>query len=159
MRGLSSPIVFRPDGRRNGDAFLFGQRGAACTAHGARAWRESGGSAGGADPARVAGSGLVIEGGARGNTFGGTTSGAGNIIAFNDSDGVRIGHDTFDAALDNAVLGNSIFGNVDVGINVENTTPQDPPALHGAISGAAGTTIFGTVATTQKHACTCRHAG
>ena len=47
------------------------------------------------------------------NTIGGTNSGEGNVIAFNGETGVRIG---FDAG--NSVLGNSIFANGALGIDL-----------------------------------------
>ena len=49
-----------------------------------------------------------------GNTVGGTTAGAGNKIAFNDSVGVNIGNQ----GVGNAVLGNSITNNTLLGIDL-----------------------------------------
>ncbi len=89
------------------------------------------------------GDGITITG--SGSTIGGTTSGAGNIIAFNGSNGVTVGLNVLDAALENAVLGNAIFSNTGLGIAVSNTAPQAAPVLTSAISGGSQTTITGTV--------------
>jgi CSLREA domain-containing protein len=55
------------------------------------------------------------------NTIGGTAAGAGNVIAFNTSDGVAIGG-TF-SNVQNAILGNSIFSNGGFGISISGNTP------------------------------------
>jgi len=57
------------------------------------------------------------------NTIGGTTAGAGNTIAFNTQDGVAVLSGTR-----NAILGNSIFSNTGLGIDLEpdGVTPNDP---------------------------------
>ena len=47
---------------------------------------------------------------------------AGNTIAFNGGDGVTIGDNAADATPSNAVLGNSIFSNTDLGIDLGNNT-------------------------------------
>ena len=99
----------------------------------------------GSTPLRNAGDGIVIEDGAAGNIIGGTTRGAGNIIDFNGGDGVTVGLAVLDAAVDNAILGNSIFANSGLGIDVDNTAPQAAPVLIGAISAGSQTTIAGTV--------------
>jgi uncharacterized repeat protein (TIGR01451 family) len=56
------------------------------------------------------------------NTIGGTSSGAGNIIAFNASFGIGVGDD-----IGNSILGNSIFSNGAIGIdlNDDGATPND----------------------------------
>ena len=100
--------------------------------------------------------GVGTFGSASNNTIGGTAAGAGNVIAHNTNDGVNIF-----GGQNNAVLGNSIFGNGDVGINLSDDpgiTPNDPcdgdggsnslqnfPNLTSASTGAASTTIFGTL--------------
>ena len=89
--------------------------------------------------------GVLIENSASNNTIGGTTTGAGNVIAFNGGNGVTVGLNVLDAALDNAVLENSIFSNSGLGINVDNTAPQAAPVLTSAVSGGSQTTITGTV--------------
>jgi len=89
--------------------------------------------------------GVEVSSGASSNTIGGTTGGAGNIIAFNGSNGVTVGLDVLDAALENAILENSIFTNSGLGIDVDNTAPQAAPVLTGAINNGSQTTITGTV--------------
>jgi len=89
--------------------------------------------------------GIWIQNFSSGNTIGGTTADAGNIIAFNAGNGVTVGLNVLDASLDNAVLENSIFSNSGLGIDVDNTAPQAAPVLTSAISGGSQTTITGTV--------------
>ncbi len=59
--------------------------------------------------------GVRIGGTGNGNQVGGTVNGAGNTIAFNSGDGVRI-----DTGTGNAVLGNSIHSNNELGIDLAN---------------------------------------
>ena len=56
--------------------------------------------------------GVIIDGNT-GNMIGGTADGAGNTIAFNGGDGVRIGSGT-----GQPILGNRIFGNAQLGIDL-----------------------------------------
>ncbi len=56
---------------------------------------------------------------ASGNTVGGTASGTGNIIAFNQGNGVVIGASYFPDTEDDAILGNSIYSNAKLGIDLE----------------------------------------
>jgi hypothetical protein len=51
------------------------------------------------------------------NTVGGTVAGAGNFIAYNTADGVSIAHSN---AFGNAILGNSIYSNGWLGIDLDN---------------------------------------
>lgn len=62
-----------------------------------------------------------------GNTVGGTAPGAGNIIAFNATDGIQVAANGGPA---NPLLGNSIDANGDLGIDLgsDGVTPNDPPA-------------------------------
>ena len=94
------------------------------------------------------GHGVEISGGF-GHTIGGTTGGAGNIIAFNGGDGVT------DRGL--GILSNSIFSNAGLGIDLgpDGVTPNDPgdsdnvqnfPVLTSATSGS--TTVEGTLNST-----------
>ena len=57
------------------------------------------------------------------NTIGGTTTSASNVIAFNDGDGVFV-----ESGTGNAILGNSIFSNGGLGIDLgsDGVTPNDP---------------------------------
>ena len=66
--------------------------------------------------------GIEIQSGATGNTIGGTATGAGNLIAFNALDGVNVG-----SGSGNAVLGNSIHSNGNLGIDLfpDGVTPND----------------------------------
>ena len=57
--------------------------------------------------------GVRFEGGVVGNLTGGTNSGAGNVIAFNDT-GIEVTD-----AFGNAILGNSIFSNATLGISLD----------------------------------------
>jgi titin len=85
--------------------------------------------------------GVNIELGASGNTVGG----AGNIIAFNAASGVRVGRNSLDAALDNAILNNSIFSNAALGIDTAEAARGTPPSLAAATVSGSRTTITGTV--------------
>jgi titin len=66
--------------------------------------------------------GLSIR--ASNNTIGGVEPGAGNVIAYNHDDGIEVLFDVFKA---NRLLGNSIFGNELLGIDLYNdgVTPND----------------------------------
>lgn len=74
------------------------------------------------------GIGVEIENTASNNLIGGTTAGAGNIIAGNNDQGVIIGSSTSDLAIGNAVLSNIIFGNGGLAIDLANdgVTPNHP---------------------------------
>lgn len=92
-------------------------------------------------------------------TIGGTTSGAGNIIAHNSGNGIEF---TFNVN-ENSILSNSIFGNGGLGINFANgPTPNHPwppgvtpgsgpnnfqnyPVLTSAVSSSGDTTIQGSL--------------
>ncbi len=105
--------------------------------------------------------GVFINSGAFGNTIGGTTTGTGNVIAFN-SKGVVVGSNLADTATGNNILGNSIFGNTSLGIDLGNdgVTPNQPvnPAPgpndlqnFPVITGATSTTVSGTLHSTPGH--------
>ena len=70
---------------------------------------------------RNVGAGIRVSGGTN-NWIGGTNVGAGNLIEFNGKQGVVV------AVGDCAILGNSIFGNVGLAIDLGGTgvTPNDP---------------------------------
>jgi parallel beta-helix repeat protein len=115
--------------------------------------------------------GIVIYFGAHDNLVGGSVPNAGNVIAFNGGAGVLIGSDSGhsfsgDAGVNNAVLGNSIFSNAGLGIDLgafDGVTPNDAgdgdsgpnnlqnfPVLSQAIGLAgAGTYIVGSLNSTS----------
>src|SRR5262249_16849655 len=67
--------------------------------------------------------------GATNNSIGGTSIGAGNIIAYNGHNGVTIGSFSFDSStVADSVLSNSIFANGALGIDLGNdgVTPNHP---------------------------------
>ncbi len=69
----------------------------------------------GVTPLPNASHGVLIYSGAANNTVGGRTAGEGNTIAFNGASGVDL---RGDAGTGNAIAGNSIFMNMDLGINL-----------------------------------------
>jgi titin len=81
--------------------------------------------------------GVFITDGSANNTVGGTVTGAGNVIANNGGVGVLIGSDpsagfTIAAGTGNAILGNSIFANAHLGIDLgpkNGVTPNHPAGL------------------------------
>jgi hypothetical protein len=80
--------------------------------------------------------------GGTGNTIGGTVPGAGNLIAYNDGDGVRV-----NMASGNAIHQNSIFGNGGLGIDLQAAAnnSQAAPTLTAAVSSNGSITIGGTL--------------
>jgi titin len=82
-----------------------------------------------------------------GNLIGGTAAGAGNVIAFNGRDGVRINGGTFGSS-DNAILRNRIFGH-DNGLGIElvngGNHNQAAPVLTAATTAGDTTTVAGTL--------------
>lgn len=72
------------------------------------------------------GDGIEIVAGGSGNQIGGTGAGAGNVIAFNSEDGVQI-DDVGVTPVGNPILGNSIFSNGGLGINlsIDGVTQND----------------------------------
>ncbi len=75
-----------------------------------------------------AGFGVFVQGASQKNTIGNAPggSGDGDVIAFN-AKGVVVGSNLTDNSVQNAVLGNSIFGNTGLGIDLGNNgvTPND----------------------------------
>lgn len=104
--------------------------------------------------------GVLISGSATSNTIGGTTTGDGNVIAFNSGIGVAVGSSASDTGtIDNAIEENSIFGNTGLGIDLgsDGVTPngtnprsfpnegQNYPVLTTITPAAAGQeTVSGT---------------
>jgi hypothetical protein len=84
------------------------------------------------------GDGIRIDSGASGNTIGGTGGGLGNQIANNYGNGVTVGSGQTDASTENAILGNSIFGNAELGIDLgdDGVTPNHSSPTTGIIAGA-----------------------
>ena len=76
--------------------------------------------------------GVRIDGGSN-NLIGGTESGQGNIIAYNGGNGIAVRkHEGFPTPLGNGIMGNSIYGNVKLGIDLgengvrQNVYPRGP---------------------------------
>jgi titin len=105
-------------GNTGAGVFLFGPTGTVVEGN------YIGTAADGRTPLGNGGQGVFITVSAHENTVGGTAAGAGNVIAFNGDDGVLIGAAAGDtnpldeAAGGNTVLGNSIYGNGKVGIDL-----------------------------------------
>ncbi len=70
--------------------------------------------------------------GASDNTIGGTGAGAGNVIAFNQNQGISVGLSASDQCVGDAILSNSIFGNGKIGIDLGNdgVTENSPGSPH-----------------------------
>jgi hypothetical protein len=90
------------------------------------------------------GDGVLVGGGALGNTIGGTAAGDANTIAHNTSNGVEISGGTGDS-----IEGNSIFANSGLGIALTSGGNGNEPAprVISARSSGSSTTISGTAAT------------
>ncbi len=83
--------------------------------------------------------GIDIVSGASGNTIGGTASGAGNVIANSIlGNGVVVGSSVTDTANGDAILGNSIYSNKGLGIDLgdDGVTPNHSLPTTGLIAGA-----------------------
>ena len=80
--------------------------------------------------ANSSGANVELQQGAVGNFIGGTAAGAGNVIAFSSVKGVLL-YDP--ATTNNAIRGNSIFGNTNLGIDLGNdgVTPNHAGLLSG----------------------------
>jgi CSLREA domain-containing protein len=105
--------------------------------------------------------GALIEGTAINNTIGGTIAGAGNLIAFSQGPGVSV----TSASSQDAILGNSIFSNSGLGIDLDAdgltandncdgdtgaNNKQNFPGLIAATADATNTTITGTLNSTAS---------
>jgi titin len=84
---------------------------------------------------------------ARGNTIGGEAPGAGNTIAFNGNDGVVV-----DRSTNIAILGNAIFANGHLGIELlrGGNHDQAAPVLTSATSDGSSITITGALDSTPN---------
>lgn len=87
------------------------------------------------------GDGVLVAGGATGNTIGGTAPGDANTIAHNTANGVEIGGSTGDP-----VEANSIFANAGLGIALSygGNGNEPAPTVLSALSQGSSTTISGT---------------
>ncbi len=76
------------------------------------------------------------------NSIGGTTASAGNVIAFNGTDGVVV-----DTGTENAIQRNSIFANSALGIVLLNggNDIQEPPSLSQAVWATSSVTVAGAL--------------
>jgi CSLREA domain-containing protein len=107
------------------------------------------------------GRGVYILDGATNNTIGGTAAGAGNLVAFNT---LGVGLDV-GSGNGNAILGNSVFSNTGLGIDLgldgvtandacdSDTGPntrQNFPVITSVTPGATNTTISGTLNSTAS---------
>jgi hypothetical protein len=90
---------------------------------------------------------LVVSARAHGNTVGGEAPGAGNTIAFNGGDGVLV-----DTGTGNAILGNVVFANGYLGIELVHGGNHDQaaPVLTSATTDGTSTTITGTLTSTPN---------
>jgi hypothetical protein len=88
------------------------------------------------------GDGIRLRAGSSDNTIGGTTPAAGNTIAFNGNDGVLV-----DGGTGNAIRGNRMFSDSNLGIELIHGGNQQQPApdLISAVSTGGFTTITGTL--------------
>jgi len=115
----------------------------------------------GAKPIANLRDGVEIQKTASDNAVGGALAGAGNLIAFNDWNGVQVGANTADNSTGNAILANAIYANGTRGIDLGNEKSptgapagahasgpnnlQNAPVLTKATSGRSKTTISGTL--------------
>jgi len=85
--------------------------------------------------------GVVMNRDASGNLIGGSSTAAGNTLAFNPGDGVLV-----DTGIFNSILTNSIFSNGGLGIELlhDGNHNQPKPVLTSIQSVVSGTTILGT---------------
>jgi hypothetical protein len=93
-----------------------------------------------------AGDGVTVSGGSN-NTVGGTAAGAGNVIAFNGNDGVRI-----DTGTGNAVLSDLIFSSGNLGIELVNggNNNQAAPEVLSATQDGPNTVLQGNLRSTAN---------
>jgi Ca2+-binding RTX toxin-like protein len=91
-----------------------------------------------------------------GNTIGGTAAGAGNIIAYTRATDPTHGQGVWiDSGTGNAVLGNSIFGNANLGIvltaaNNANNNQAAPVLTQAVVPLGGGTNITGSITSTPS---------
>ena len=115
-------------------------------------------------PASFYGANVELQSGASGNFIGGVAPGAGNVIAFSSVKGVLL----FDASTtNNAIRGNFIFGNTNLGIDLGNVGVtlnhpgflagpndlQNYPVITNALGYGASTIISGALNSVANQAC------
>ncbi|MGB5741214.1 MAG: DUF4347 domain-containing protein, partial [Sedimenticolaceae bacterium] len=104
--------------------------------------------------------GIRISGLANNNTIGGTGAGEGNVVAFNDNDGLQFQNGS---GVGNSILGNTIYSNAQMGIDLhisgrDLNDPGDPdsgannrqnyPVIASAVTNGVGSiTVAGTLDT------------
>ena len=71
-----------------------------------------------------------------GNLIGGATPGAGNVIAFNTEAGIAVDQNGYGPSINNAILGNSIYSNTGLGIDLDDQYAS--PASAGVTANDAG---------------------
>jgi titin len=100
----------------------------------------------GSVPLGNAGDGVHISG-SNNHTIGGEATGAGNTIAFNGGDGVLV-----DTGTGNAILGNPIFANGHLGIELLHggNHDQQAPVLTSATTDGTSNTVTGTLSSTPN---------
>lgn len=93
--------------------------------------------------------GVLINDGAANNSIGATNPDAGNVIAFNQGNGVFVASPT---SVGNAILSNRIFDNAGLGTDLVPGANRDQsaPALDSARTFASRTTITGTLSSTPN---------
>jgi hypothetical protein len=85
-----------------------------------------------------------------GATLGGSVAGAGNLVAFNDGPGVEVSGASAGKGTGNAILGNSIHSNSELGIDLvfNGNANQPAPAIAFAVTGS--TIVEGTITSTPS---------
>lgn len=108
--------------------------------------------------------GVLLDAGASDNTIGGTSSGDANTIAFNNGPGISVGLNSTDTTIGDEILGNSIYSNGSIGIDLGNdgVTPNDSeghsgpnlyqnfPVITAATSSITNASISATLSSTPN---------